>query len=259
MSDPQPASSPTHHSRHLSIMLPAKKFTSAFANDETAPRTLVEGAYLQLRHDIVEGRLRPGEKLRVEHLKDQYGIGAGTLREALGLLLSDALVFNEGQRGFYVALISIDDLADITDARVLLETEALRQSIAAGDDEWEAGLVAAFHRLSKIEEKLGERTKENLREWEQRNRGFHEALIASCNSRWLRYLIGLLYRQSVRYRHLAISDRSLPRDVHAEHRLIFDATLARDPAAASRALEQHIRLTCDAIRLILPEADQASG
>lgn len=240
-------------------MLHAEKFNSAFADDETAPRTLVESAYLRLRRDIVEGRLPPNEKLRVEHLKDQYGIGAGTLREALALLLSDALVISEGQRGFYVAPVSVADIADITDARVLVETQALRQAIATGDDEWEAGLIAAFHRLSKIEEKLGERSKDHLREWEQRNRSFHEALIASCDSRWLRYLIGLLYRQSERYRHLVIADHSLPRDVHAEHRLIFDAALARDTVAASAALERHIRITFDSVRLILPSGERVGA
>lgn len=233
-------------------MLQTKNINSVFGSDDTAPRTLIERVYRQLRHDIVEGRLHPGEKLRVEHLKDHYGISAGTLREALGLLLSDALVYNQGQRGFYVANTSIDDLADITNARVLLETEALRQSIASGGDEWEAELVAAFHRLSKAEQKLSQRTEHNLREWERRNRGFHEALIACCESRWLRHLISILYRQSERYRHLVIADGSLPRDVHAEHQLIFEATMAHDIDAASRALEQHIRLTFQTVRLVLP-------
>ena len=36
------------------------------------PKTLVEAAYHRLRRDIIEGHLKPGEKLRVEHLKDQY-------------------------------------------------------------------------------------------------------------------------------------------------------------------------------------------
>jgi DNA-binding GntR family transcriptional regulator len=60
----------------------------------------VERAYLALRQDIVSGTLAPGARLRVEHLKDHYEVGAGTLREALALLLSDALVVAEGQRGF---------------------------------------------------------------------------------------------------------------------------------------------------------------
>lgn len=231
-----------------------QKFSTAFSDPDATPRTLAEGAYLQVRRDIIEGRLAPGEKLRVEHLKDRYGIGAGTLREALALLLSDVLVVAEGQRGFHVAPISLQDLADITHTRVLLETNALRQSIRNGDVEWEAALVAAFHKLSNSEERLEEKRDKpgNMREWEQRNCGFHETLIAACDSRWQRYLIGLLYRQSERYRHLAITSNAMPRDVHAEHAAIIDAALKRDAERASRALEQHIRLTFDSICLLAP-------
>lgn len=238
-------------------MLHSHKFNSAFADADHEPNTLTEGTYLQLRRDIIEGRLPPGEKLRVEHLKERYNAGAGTLREALSLLLSDALVISEGQRGFHVAPMSLSDLEDITRTRVLVEGEALRQSIKAGDDEWEARLVAAFHRLTKAEEKLGDREKGDLREWEMRNRDFHEALIAGCDSRWLRYLIGLLYRQSERYRHLVISHRALPRDVHAEHTEIFEAALARDPERASAAIERHIFLTYESIRLLMSKPDAA--
>lgn len=236
-------------------MLHSHKFNSAFADVEREPNTLTEGTYLQLRRDIIEGRLRPGEKLRVEHLKERYNAGASTLREALQLLLSDALVISEGQRGFRVAPMSPSDLEDITHARVLVEGEALRQSILAGDEAWEARLVAAFHRLTRAEDKLGMRKQEDLREWELRNRDFHEALIGACNSRWLRYLIGLLYRQSERYRHTLISHRTLPRDVHAEHKAIFDAALGRDVPAALAALENHILLTSKAIRTLMPEVE----
>ena len=234
-------------------MVSSQKFASAFTEEDAPPRTLIEGAYRQLRADIIEGRLAPGDKLRVEHLKENYGVGAGTLREALGLLLSDALVVAEGQRGFRVAPISLDDFADITRVRLLLELEALEQSIRNGGDEWEAELVAAFHRLTKTEEKLGNRGNTMVREWEGRNRAFHEALIGACDSRWLRYLLGLVYRQSERYRHLAISHRSTTqRDVHAEHAALFEATLARDVERAGRLLEQHIRLTFDSVREIPP-------
>ena len=73
------------------------------------PKTLAEAAYRRLRRDIIEGIHPPGEKLRVEHLKDHYAVGAGTLREALLLLVTDALVTVQGQRGFRVAPISLDD------------------------------------------------------------------------------------------------------------------------------------------------------
>ena len=111
------------------------------------PKTLVESAYRNLHRDIIEGILPPGAKLRVEHLKDNYGVGAGTLREALSLLISDSLVVTQGQRGFRVAPVSLEDFEDITNMRVMLESEALRQAIALGDEVWEGDLLAAFHLL----------------------------------------------------------------------------------------------------------------
>lgn len=222
-------------------MLPSQKFSAAFSIDADAPKTLVENAYLALREDIIDCTLQPGARLRVEHLKDNYGVGAGTLREALSLLVSDALVTSEGQRGFRVAPISQADLEDITNNRVLLESEALKASLRAGDDAWEASLVGAYHLLTRVESKLAN-SPEQFREWELRNKAFHEALIAACDSRWLRYLIGTLYRQSERYRRYSLGHAS-NRNVHAEHQRIFDAAMARDAMLACAELETHIRAT----------------
>lgn len=215
------------------------------------PKTLVESAYRGLRRDIIEGRLAPGEKLRVEHLKDDYGVGAGTLREALSLLIADALVVSQGQRGFRVAPVSLADLEDITNTRVMLECEALRQSIALGDDDWEGALLAAFHRLSKAEEKLSDlATRE---EWEERNRIFHEVLISACPSRWIKHFIAILYHQAERYRRLSLYLQPIPRDVHAEHAELFHAAMARDAEKASAAMAEHILLTFRSIQIIPPE------
>jgi GntR family transcriptional regulator, carbon starvation induced regulator len=228
-------------------MHPSKTFPEAQDSGEEPPRTLVEDAYRRLREDIVEGKYAPDSRLRVEHLKDDYGVGAGTLREALSLLVADALVVTEGQRGFWVAPISLDDLEDLTRTRILLETEALRLSLRHGGDDWEAGLVAAFHRLTKLEEK-GRRGGGLGNEWETQNRRFHEALIAAADSRWLSYLLGILYRQTERYRRFVLTSNPTRRDVHAEHTEIYEAALQRDERRASACLARHIQLTCDAVR-----------
>jgi DNA-binding GntR family transcriptional regulator len=215
------------------------------------PKTLVESAYRSLRRDIVEGQLRPGEKLRVEHLKNDYGVGAGTLREALSLLISDALVISQGQRGFWVAPMSLTDFEDITRTRVMLECEALKLSIAHGDDAWEGDLMAAFHRLSRAEEKLGEVGARD--EWEERNRIFHEVLIRAAPSRWIKHFLAILYRQSERYRRLSMYRQPLPRDIHAEHTELLEATIARDAERASALLARHISLTLDGLQLLPAE------
>ena len=215
------------------------------------PKTLVESAYRNLHRDIIEGTLPPGAKLRVEHLKDNYGVGAGTLREALSLLISDSLVVTQGQRGFRVAPVSLEDFEDITNMRVMLESEALRQAIALGDEVWEGDLLAAFHLLSKAEERLAD--SEGRDEWEERNRVFHEVLIAACPSRWIKHFISILYHQAERYRRLSLSLHPIPRDVHAEHTAIVEFALSGQDARAALALEAHIRTTPDLLMQALRE------
>ena len=206
-------------------------------------RTLIERTYAQLREDILSGRLAPGEKLLIEHLKDRYEVGAGTLREALSRLVSEAMVSAEGQRGFTVAPITLEDLMDITNVRVHIETEALRTSIRNGDDQWRRQLRAAYENLSVLEQPL---LRENIMRWEAANAGFHEALLAACDSTWTRRLVSQLTQHGERYLRYAIGLHST-RDVHAEHALIFESARAGQDARAALALEAHIRATPELI------------
>jgi GntR family transcriptional regulator, carbon starvation induced regulator len=222
-----------------------------------AGKTLVEGAYATLRREILEGAFEPGAKLRTEELRARYNISGSTMREALTRLLGEALVTSEGQRGFRVAPASLEDFQDLTEVRKLIETEALRQAIALGDEAWESQIVATFYRLSKVEERLATDPTNAIEEFEERNREFHKALIAACPSRWLHHFIGLLFQQSERYRRMSVAKRTIPRDVHAEHKAIFDATIARNADLASKLTADHIERTLTVLRAALePEGDK---
>ena len=229
-----------------------KRVASQVETDSAAPRTLVERAYLSLRHDVICGKLSPGEKLRVEHLKDQYQVGASTLREALSLLMSDALVTAEGQRGFRVAPISLTDREDVTNTRVMLETEALRQSIRKGDARWESALTASYQLLTQAEihpEKQAD-APEPL-QWETRNKNFHDALISAYESPWTKYMLAILYRHGERYRNInwrLTAAQAIERQVPEEHEALYQAAINRQDARAALALESHIRLTHDIVR-----------
>jgi len=217
---------------------------------EAKGRTLIETAYASLRGEILSGALEPGAKLRTEELRARYDVSGSTIREALTRLLGEALVTSEGQRGFRVAPATLDDFRDLTEVRKLIETEALRQAIAIGGEAWEGDIVAAFYRLSKTEERLRDDPVGASAEFEERNRDFHRALIAACPSPWLHRLNSLLYQQSERYRRLVVSKRAIPRDVHAEHQGIFDATLARDADLACRLAGEHIERSVVALRAL---------
>ena len=207
-----------------------------------ASRTLIERAYAQLRDDIVEGRLAPDEKLRVEHLKAHYGVGAGTLREAITRLASDALVVAEGQRGFRVASIAAADLEDLTRLRLHIEIDALRHSIRNGDAAWRAQLQQSYDALSAVEQPI---RAADRRRWELLNARFHETLIAADGSLWTMKMLRLLSRHGERYRRYVIDIPDSGRTVHAEHREIFELAMSGFEARAALALEAHIRATPD--------------
>lgn len=214
---------------------------------ETASPTRVQETLHALRRDIVSGELEPGAKLAVDALRQRYGVGSSTIREALSLLIPDGLVTARGQRGFTVATISLDDLKDLGNTRILLETHALREAIANGDDDWEAEIVAAFHRLGKAQEALDQGVPGSAADWEVRNHQFHNALTAACRSRWVRHMLDMLHHHSERYRRFALTDRSIPRDVHAEHLALMESTLARDADTACAVAASHIQRTTDVL------------
>jgi DNA-binding GntR family transcriptional regulator len=112
-------------------VLPAKQRSGSV---ETP--TLAVQAFSRLHADILSAKLRPGEKMHVERLRETYGLGATPLREALSKLTSLDLVTAEGQRGFRVAPVSTANLLDITKTRAWVEGIALRAAISGGDRRW---------------------------------------------------------------------------------------------------------------------------
>jgi GntR family carbon starvation induced transcriptional regulator len=141
--------------------------------------TIATSVYERLRTDILTGGLTPGEKLRVEFVRDRYAAGNSPVREALNRLSSEGLVERREQRGFYVTTISDQDLRELTKTRCWLEAIALLESIANHTADWEEGIVLAFHRLSRTARSISETKYQSNPEWEARHRAFHRALIAN--------------------------------------------------------------------------------
>ena len=112
-------------------------------------RTLASQAQELLRKDILSGQLAPGQRLRTKDLQARYGLGLSPLRESLQRLSAEGMVVNDAQRGFAVAPVSVAELEDLTLARTSLESVMLPMAITKGSADWEAEILAAFHRLSR--------------------------------------------------------------------------------------------------------------
>lgn len=213
-----------------------------FIDSRSVPSTtLAETLRERLRNDIILGALPPASKLKLEALSRAYGVSINTMRETLSRLSADGLVVVEGQKGFAVLPVSVEDLREITEMRQLLECHALRLSIANADIDWEARVIGAYHKLSRAEAQVDEQPEQYGADWERFNQEFHEALISNCRSRWLLLYRRTMYDHSLRYRMLSLQTKPFPRSQSAEeHRQILDAALERDADRAERVLAQHI-------------------
>jgi len=222
--------------------------SESIGKPEGAAGTLASSVYDMMRQDILKGDLPPGEKLRVEYLRDRYGVGASPIREALNRLSVDGVVMRVDQKGFRVATVSVAELDELIKTRCWLEETAIRESIAAGDDAWEERLVLAFHRLSKAPRSAERITYAINPDWEVLHRAFHLALIGACGSRWLISYCEQLNDLADRYRQLAVRVTYPRRNELDEHKAIMDAAVNRDPDRAVEVLMDHYRRTAEIIR-----------
>ena len=203
--------------------------------DET--ETVADDGYRRIRTDIIFGELRPMQKLRLEVLREDYGVSVSTLREILSRLSSEGLVLAEGRRGFEVAPVSGDDLKELASLRLLLESYAMDQSFAHGDMEWEGRVVSAHHKLAATERSMSSK-KANKQLWKRYDGEFHQALISNCGSRALMHAHAGVFDRYFRYLILAMSYRGdvIPR----QHQQLLDCALKRDATRAKTILATHI-------------------
>lgn len=204
-------------------------------NAETAG----ERAYRRIRRDLLFGRLAPAQKLKLDGLKENYGVSISTLRELLNRLTSEGLIVAEGARGFEVAPISPENLKEVANLRQLLECHAMALSFAAGDMEWEGQVVAAHHKLAMIESRMlaGDRSTPDL--WKRYDWEFHHVLISACGSKAHLEAHSAAYDKYLRYQMIAVVFRG---EIAArEHRQLLECALKRDTKSAQGVLVKHIQ------------------
>lgn len=195
-------------------------------------------AYRRIRTDIIFGRLSPGQKLRLEVLREDYGASVSTLRELLSRLASEGFIVAEGHRGFEVAPVSGENLKDIAAMRVLLEAHAMEQSFTRGDMEWEGRVVSAHHKLALMEKRMIGGDRSDTETWKRYDWEFHRALISACGSNTLLETHAAIFEKYLRYLMIALTFRG---EIAArEHQQMMEAALKRDFASARRLLVAHI-------------------
>lgn len=213
-------------------------------------RTLAEKAFGMLHDAIVSGTLHPGERLPIEDLGGAMGMSPMPIREALRRLDGVGLVENIPHRGARVTELSIDDLKEVYDARLMLEIPAIQraaENFSAEDrsaaEEWLDRLGSALDRGDRAEALKA-------------HTGFHFALYRASSSRWLVRLIMPLWDSAERYRVVATGDQGgMLKTRMDEHHRLLAACSEHKSEVAGEELWNHLTWTANAIAQEMGGAD----
>jgi DNA-binding GntR family transcriptional regulator len=205
----------------------------------TTPATRTEQVYDLLRSELLNGVLHPGQKLKMVELTERFGVSQSVIREALTRLTEQGLLVATPQRGFRVRDLSIEDIAELTESRVQIESLALRLAVQRGDLQWETGILAAHHRLERTPVTRDDGTVSEG--WSVQHRDFHVALLTGCGNRRLETVASALRDSAELYRrwYWVLTDDH-QRDLAREHQQLKELTLARDADRAIAVLTEHI-------------------
>lgn len=229
---------------------------ASLANSDNA-QTLNATVLLQMRLDIIACRLAPSERLRVETLRERYGMGASPIREALMRLEAEGFVELEQNKGFRVSEVSHENLSDLMRTRIEIEGIALRWSIERGGVDWEANLLSAFHRLSR-QTKIDPASPGVISDaWWKEHANFHAALVAACDAPTLLTIRSRLFEQADRYVALSIMSKGPLRDDVSEHKQLMRAALNRDIDRALELNRAHINRTFEKVSASLADGKKA--
>lgn len=208
---------------------------SARRNDDYEP--LGNVVTRQVRDAILEGRLKPGIRVRQQELARQFGVSRIPVREALRRLESEGLITLVPHSGARVARVDIGECIELYRLRELIEPMAIAESAPNLSDRQ---LTALHALLSEIED-----SSDDIPRWLELDRRFHLESYAGAPLPRARTIIEQFWNQTQQYRRAYLgTERGSKLEVaNTEHHLIFDALEQRDGDDAANRLRSHVRRT----------------
>lgn len=197
-------------------------------------KPLREIVFESLREAIINGHLKPGERLMEIQLADEMGVSRTPVREAIRKLELEGFVVMIPRKGAYVAGISLKDIADVFEIRAALES--LAAALAAEritEDELEA--------LERSLVKVAECTEANdLDSLIAVDTDFHDILYKASRNERLVQIVSNLREQIQRFRMTSLSHPGRMKDALEEHRKLVEALSERDVELARTLAREHI-------------------
>ena len=196
--------------------------------------SLATAVQSELERMILSGELAPGAKLTEMTLATRLGVSRGPLREAFRMLEEAGLVRTEKNRGVFVRDIPIDEAVEIFDLRAVMDELVGRQ---LAERITPAGLKEVRIMVDDMERAV---KGGDARSYHLLNLRFHDRLVEMAGNGKLTAIYRKLIKELSLFRRLNLADGWLMPISAGEHRAIVKAIAAGDPAAAGKAMFDHV-------------------
>ena len=198
------------------------------------PLSLTERAVAQLRADILSTRLAPGEVISEAMAAERLELGKAPIRAALARLAEEGLVASVPRRGWVVSLVTIRDIHEVFDLRLMLEPEAARRAAGRVD-------AAMLRRLDAVCEqgyRCGDA--ESALSFLHANKAFHVAVAELSGNARLSRQVDRLLDESTRMLVMGLSRRDRTGEMAHEHRALIEALALGRAEEAARIMHQQV-------------------
>lgn len=197
---------------------------------------LAAEAYTAIRRDIVRCRLEPGLRISKAQLEQRYGLGHAAIRDALARLSQDGLVQIIPREAFIIAPMTLKQVHDIYDARLIVEPVAARLAAGRVDEQLLRRLDAEHfaHHDTSGDDELDARIRANTE--------FHVAIARASGNERVASIVESLHDELERYMHLSyILGEQLHLTPDPAHQELIAALIAGDDDRAELTMSNQIR------------------
>lgn len=208
-------------------------------------RLTKEGIYERLRREIVQGELRPGQRLGEEWIARRWGASRTPVREALQRLEADGLVVLRPHRGALVRTFDVEELIGIFDLRVRIEGYAARRAATRLNSEEIAGLDLIHRRQLEVlhsqppDGREGE-SSEAIRRLVELNERFHHMIHVGSRNRHVEAMLSRLSYLPLVYQAVYAHGREGREISLYHHEQLLHSFRMRDPELAEAIMRAHV-------------------
>ena len=203
--------------------------------------SLATQAYQRLRHEILTCSLAPGQIVSERELARRYDVSKTPMREALGQACHEGFIQRLPGRGYIISPITIRDIRELFDLRLILECTAVERAVQNSNSE----LISKLRDMAEV--KYDPDEPESHISFLRTNRSFHLAMAEATNNQRIIMLLGDLFNEMERLFHLGLRLRDSSEEMRREHKELVTALEQGDLDQALAAINLQIISSRDRI------------